>query len=98
MALARIVSGAGVAVRVHAFLDGRDVPPRSAIEDLPRFEAALGDLPDVRIATRLRPLLRHGSRQALGRADGTGLRRLGERARPTGGGRRVAAVAGEPRT
>ena len=51
MALARIVSGAGVAVRVHAFLDGRDVPPRSAIEDLPRFEAALGDLPDVRIAT-----------------------------------------------
>ena len=41
MALARIVSGAGVPVAVHAFLDGRDVPPRSAIEDLPRFEAAL---------------------------------------------------------
>ena len=50
-ALARIVSGAGVPVRIHAFLDGRDVPPRSAIEDLPRFEAVLRDLPDVRIAT-----------------------------------------------
>ena len=50
-ALARIVSEAGVPVRVHAFLDGRDVPPRSAEGDLPRFEATLGDLPDVRIAT-----------------------------------------------
>ena len=51
VALARIVSEAGVPVRVHAFLDGRDVPPRSAEGDLPRFEAALHDLPDVRIAT-----------------------------------------------
>ena len=50
-ALARIVSEAGVPVRVHAFLDGRDVPPRSAIDHLPRFEAALGDLGGVRIAT-----------------------------------------------
>ena len=50
-ALARIVSEAGVPVRIHAFLDGRDVPPRSAGADLPRFEAALRDLPDVRIAT-----------------------------------------------
>ena len=50
-ALVRIVSGAGVPVAIHAFLDGRDVPPRSAIDDLPRFEAALRDLPDVRIAT-----------------------------------------------
>ena len=50
-ALARIVSGAGVPVAVHAFLDGRDVPPRSARDDLPRFEAAIRSLPDVRIAT-----------------------------------------------
>ena len=50
-ALARIVSGAGVPVAVHTFLDGRDVPPRSAIDDLPRFAAALNNLPDVRIAT-----------------------------------------------
>ena len=50
-ALARIVSGAGVPVAVHALLDGRDVPPRSARDDLPRFEAAIRGLPDVRIAT-----------------------------------------------
>ena len=52
--LARIVSEAGVPVAVHAFLDGRDVPPRSAVDDLPHFEAALGDLGengDARIAT-----------------------------------------------
>ena len=49
--LARIVSGAGVPVAIHAFLDGRDVPPRSARDDLPRFEAAIRSLPDVRIAT-----------------------------------------------
>ena len=49
--LARIVSGEGVPVAIHAFLDGRDVPPRSASGDLTRFEAALRDLPDVRIAT-----------------------------------------------
>ena len=51
IALARIVSGHGVPVEVHAFLDGRDVPPRSASADLRRFEEALRDLPDVRIAT-----------------------------------------------
>ena len=51
VALARIVSGAGVPVAIHAFLDGRDVPPRSAIDDLPDFEDSLGDLPNVVIAT-----------------------------------------------
>ncbi|MDE0390140.1 MAG: 2,3-bisphosphoglycerate-independent phosphoglycerate mutase [Rhodospirillales bacterium] len=50
-ALARIVSGAGVPVAIHAFLDGRDVPPRSAIDNLPDFEDALADLPNVQIAT-----------------------------------------------
>ena len=50
-ALARIVSEAGVPVRIHAFLDGRDVPPRAAGDDLPRFEAAIRALADVRIAT-----------------------------------------------
>ena len=50
-ALARIVSGHGVPVAIHAFLDGRDVPPRSARGDLPRFEAAIRSLPNVRIAT-----------------------------------------------
>ncbi len=50
-ALARILSDHNIPVRVHAFLDGRDVPPRSAIDDLPAFEDLLDDLPNVRIAT-----------------------------------------------
>ena len=51
VALARIVSGAGVPVAIHAFLDGRDVPPRSAVDNLPGFEDSLRDLPGVQIAT-----------------------------------------------
>jgi 2,3-bisphosphoglycerate-independent phosphoglycerate mutase len=50
-ALARILSQAGLPVRIHAFLDGRDTPPRSAGDDLTRFEAAIADLRDTRIAT-----------------------------------------------
>jgi 2,3-bisphosphoglycerate-independent phosphoglycerate mutase len=38
-ALARTIADAGVKVAVHAFLDGRDVPPSSAKEYLERFEA-----------------------------------------------------------
>ena len=40
-ALARTIADAGVKVAVHAFLDGRDVPPSSAKEYLERFEAAI---------------------------------------------------------
>ncbi len=40
-ALARIVAAAGVPVRVHAFTDGRDTPPRSAAEFMATLEAAL---------------------------------------------------------
>ncbi|PIR38053.1 MAG: phosphoglycerate mutase (2,3-diphosphoglycerate-independent) [Alphaproteobacteria bacterium CG11_big_fil_rev_8_21_14_0_20_39_49] len=35
--LAKIISKKGVAVKIHAFLDGRDVPPASAIEYLKNF-------------------------------------------------------------
>lgn len=41
LALARIVSQAGVPVRVHAFMDGRDTPPRSGAAALAAFQAAL---------------------------------------------------------
>ena len=51
VALACILSDAGVPVAIHAFLDGRDVPPRSAAGALPRFEAAIAGLPGVSIAT-----------------------------------------------
>ena len=49
--LANHIAGAGVAVWIHAFLDGRDMPPRSALECLGHIEAGLKkDLP-IRFAT-----------------------------------------------
>ena len=50
-ALARAIAAADVPVRVHAFLDGRDTPPKSAAEYMARFEAAVADLPNVTMAT-----------------------------------------------
>lgn len=38
-------------VSVHAFLDGRDTPPRQALEDLPHLEAKLAETRVGRIAT-----------------------------------------------
>ncbi len=49
--LARIVAAAGVPVRIHAYLDGRDTPPKSALDYLAQFEAAIAGLPDTVIAT-----------------------------------------------
>jgi 2,3-bisphosphoglycerate-independent phosphoglycerate mutase len=46
-ALAEALAAAGVPVLVHAFLDGRDTPPRSALGFLEDFQAAT----DARIAT-----------------------------------------------
>lgn len=40
-ALARIVTDAGVPVSVHAFLDGRDTPPRSAADYVAKLQADL---------------------------------------------------------
>ncbi len=50
-ALARLAADAGLGIRVHAFLDGRDTPPRSAGESIARLEQVLDELPDARIAT-----------------------------------------------
>ena len=49
--LARIVSSAGVPVKLHLFLDGRDTPPKSAIGFLAQFEEAIDGLPGVAVAT-----------------------------------------------
>jgi len=38
-------------VAVHAFLDGRDVPPKSGREDMRRFLADIAGMPGVRVAT-----------------------------------------------
>jgi len=50
-ALAKIVAGAGISVAVHAFLDGRDVPPQSAAEQIGKLEDALDELSGARLAT-----------------------------------------------
>jgi 2,3-bisphosphoglycerate-independent phosphoglycerate mutase len=53
VALVELAARLGVpAVRVHALLDGRDTPPRSAIEFVPDLERRLAAAhPDARIAT-----------------------------------------------
>ncbi|NVJ69513.1 MAG: 2,3-bisphosphoglycerate-independent phosphoglycerate mutase [Alphaproteobacteria bacterium] len=50
-ALAKIIAAEGVPVRIHAFMDGRDTPPRSALEYLDKFEADIASAPDTKIAT-----------------------------------------------
>jgi 2,3-bisphosphoglycerate-independent phosphoglycerate mutase len=51
VALARIVAAADVPVALHAILDGRDTPPRSALGFMRDFVDQLADCSDVRIAT-----------------------------------------------
>ena len=50
-ALVRILSAAGVPVFVHAFLDGRDTPPRSAKGYVEKFLGDIHGLAGVRLAT-----------------------------------------------
>ena len=50
-ALARILDGAGLEVWVHAFLDGRDTPPQSALGFVAEFERSIAPLTRVRIGT-----------------------------------------------
>ncbi|MDE2029793.1 MAG: 2,3-bisphosphoglycerate-independent phosphoglycerate mutase, partial [Alphaproteobacteria bacterium] len=52
-ALAKILSDAGVAVYVHAFLDGRDVPPQSADAQIAKLAADLRTI-DLRTVGRVR--------------------------------------------
>jgi 2,3-bisphosphoglycerate-independent phosphoglycerate mutase len=49
VALAKILTGAGVPAVVHAITDGRDTPPQSADDDLKRLTAALP--PSVPVVT-----------------------------------------------
>jgi 2,3-bisphosphoglycerate-independent phosphoglycerate mutase len=51
VALVRVFDSAGLRTRVHAFLDGRDTPPRSAPGFLHLFEAALAGARNMHIAT-----------------------------------------------
>jgi 2,3-bisphosphoglycerate-independent phosphoglycerate mutase len=50
-ALCRILAKAGLKVRVHAVLDGRDTPPQSALGYLKQFKADIEGAGDITIAT-----------------------------------------------
>ncbi|MEQ8665643.1 MAG: 2,3-bisphosphoglycerate-independent phosphoglycerate mutase [Rhodospirillales bacterium] len=49
--LAHLLAERGIPVAVHAFLDGRDMPPKSAASCLERFEARIAGCDNVGIAT-----------------------------------------------
>ncbi len=51
IALAEIIGGAGIPVAIHAFLDGRDTPPKSALEYMAEFADRIKNLAGVRVAT-----------------------------------------------
>jgi 2,3-bisphosphoglycerate-independent phosphoglycerate mutase len=51
VALANMIAGAGVSVWIHAFLDGRDMPPRSAHDCLKEIKAGLKQGLPIRFAT-----------------------------------------------
>jgi 2,3-bisphosphoglycerate-independent phosphoglycerate mutase len=51
VALANLIAGAGVTVWIHALLDGRDMPPRSALDCLKDIQAGLDKSLPIRFAT-----------------------------------------------
>jgi 2,3-bisphosphoglycerate-independent phosphoglycerate mutase len=51
IALAQLLAGQGIAVRIHAMLDGRDTPPQSAKAYMASLEQGIAGLPNVAVAT-----------------------------------------------
>lgn len=51
LTLAQIIDSAGIPVRIHAFLDGRDTPPKSAAGFMGKFISGLNNLKNTEIAT-----------------------------------------------
>jgi len=51
IALAQIISDAGIKTNIHAFLDGRDTPPESAISYIKQLEKAISPNKLISIAT-----------------------------------------------
>ncbi len=107
MALLDVAAANGARrIAVHAVLDGRDKPPRSALAFIDQLEAKLKQISEGRRPPTIacdghRTLLRDGSRQAMGssragvaRDRRGGRRRGGERAR---GGREIVRRGQERR-
>ncbi len=65
-ALGRILAEAGVPVAVHAFLDGRDTPPKAAVSYIKSVRKGGRRARGAADRDRQRPLLCDGSRPALG--------------------------------
>ncbi|WLF83501.1 2,3-bisphosphoglycerate-independent phosphoglycerate mutase [Moraxella sp. ZY210820] len=53
MAMCELALQRGAKVYLHAFLDGRDTPPKSAEPSLQRFEQFFADKPNARLATMI---------------------------------------------
>ena len=51
VALAKIIAAAGVPIAVHAFLDGRDVPPQSADAQIAKLQKDLSGIKGTTLAT-----------------------------------------------
>ncbi len=51
VAVARLIAAQGVPVDIHAFLDGRDVPPQSAAGQIERLLEDIRPIKDARLAT-----------------------------------------------
>lgn len=51
VALANIIANAGIPILVHAFIDGRDVPPQSAAEQVAKLENDLSGIKSTAIAS-----------------------------------------------
>jgi 2,3-bisphosphoglycerate-independent phosphoglycerate mutase len=51
VALARIISDHGIKIDIHAFLDGRDVPPQSAASQIKKLANDIKSIPGTQIAT-----------------------------------------------
>lgn len=51
LALAKIVAAQGVGVQIHAFLDGRDTPPKSALQAIEYTLEAIAPHPNIHLAT-----------------------------------------------
>jgi len=51
LVLAKLVAAAGVPVAIHAFLDGRDVPPQSAAAQIEKMQDALELIEGAQLAT-----------------------------------------------
>ncbi len=91
VALAKALDAAGVPTVCHAFLDGRDTPPKSAL-GFRRTVRGRDQGPEaVPHRHHRRALLRHGPRQALG-PRGAGVRRDGRSAGRARGETRSAAI------